>query len=310
MRICVVGCGAVGSLFAAHLGRRGDAEIWAYDLNQAHVTAINEHGLRLTGVAEVVGRITATSDPTALPPCDFGIVATKALHTVSAIKATAHALRNAAVCSVQNGVGNEELIALEARRVIRGTTFPAGRIIEPGVVAWDAAGDTWIGPFEPSPASASEVEVLASLLTDSGMPTKAMADARGAQWTKLIFNAATNPIGALTRLTHGAACDIPIVRATMRALVAEGAAVASAQGIELDSHPDHVIDHAAKVAYHHRASMLQDAIARRQTEIDFLNGGIVRFGDEYGIPTPLNRMIWALVKGLERSWTSEQEDTT
>jgi 2-dehydropantoate 2-reductase len=120
----------------------------------------------------------------------------------------------------------------------------------------------------------------------------------------VIFNAATNPIGALTGLTHGRVCEDPALRRLVSGLVDEGKAVAAAQGIELDADPEELIDHAAKpeVAYDHKASMLQDVEARRPTEIDYLNGGIVRFGDELRIPTPLNRSIWALVKGLERSW--------
>jgi 2-dehydropantoate 2-reductase len=136
------------------------------------------------------------------------------------------------------------------------------------------------------------------------MPTRAVADARGPQWRKVIFNAATNPVGALTRLTHGRVCEDPELRRLVSALVDEGKAVAIAQGIELDADPEELIDHAAKpeVAYDHKASMLQDVEARRPTEIDFLNGGIVRFGAEHGVPTPLNRALWALVKALEESW--------
>ena len=111
MRVCVVGCGAVGSLFAANLAQLDDVEVWAYDLSQAHVDAINANGLKLVGAGEVLGHVTATVDASALPPCDFGIVATKAMHTESAIAATAHAFAEGAVASVQNGVGNEEVIA-------------------------------------------------------------------------------------------------------------------------------------------------------------------------------------------------------
>ena len=133
------------------------------------------------------------------------------------------------------------------------------------------------------------------------MPTSAVADARGPQWRKVIFNASTNPIGALTGLTHGRVCERPDLRALVSGLVDEGKAVAAAQGIVLDADPEELIDHAAKpeVAYDHKASMLQDVEARRQTEIDYLNGGIVRFGREHGVPTPLNEAIWALVKGVE-----------
>ena len=218
MRVCVVGCGAVGSLFAANLARLDDVEVWAYDLDDAHVRAINETGLRLSGVGDVHARLEATSDAAALPPCDFGLVAVKSMHTDAALAATARAFGDGAVCSVQNGVGNEEAIAAHAERVIRGTTFPAGRLVSD--------------------------------------------------------------------------------------LVDEGKAVAAAQGVELDADPEELIDHAARpdVAYDHKASMLQDVEARRATEVDFLNGGIVRFGREHGVATSLNEAILALVKGLERSW--------
>ena len=304
MRICVVGCGAVGSLFAANLSLLDDVEVWAFDVSQPHVDAINAGGLRLSGAGEVVGRPRATADAAELPPCDFGIVATKAMHTEAAVAATAAAFRDGAVASVQNGIGNEEVVARHVPRVIRGTTFPAGKIIEPGHVQWDVKGDTTFGPFEPQPAALEEVERLADACSRAGMPTTAVADARGPQWRKVIFNASTNPVGALTGLTHGRVCEDPALRALVSGLVDEGKAVAAAQGIVLDADPEALIDHAAKpeVAYDHKASMLQDVEARRQTEIDYLNGGIVRFGRELGVPTPLNEAITALVKGVERSW--------
>ncbi len=303
MKVCVVGCGAVGSLFAAHLAQVDEVEVWAYDVVDAHVDAINAHGLRLTGNADLLGRVRASTDSTEIPPCEFGIVATKSLFTRAAIEATAHLFADGAVASVQNGVGNEEVIAEHVERVIRGTTFPAGHVTEPGVVNMDTGGDTWLGPFEPRPASIDEVTRLAQLITAGGMNTRALPDARGAQWTKLIFNAATNPIGALTGLTHGRVCELAPTRRLVSGLVAEGCAVADALGITLDSDPDELVDHAAKVAYEHRASMLQDVRAERATEVDALNGGIARFGAQKGILTPLNDAIAALIKGVEHCWT-------
>jgi 2-dehydropantoate 2-reductase len=304
MRVCIVGCGAVGSLFAANLAQLEDVEVWAYDLFEEHVEAINRAGLRLSGAGDVLGRLQATSDPASLPACDFGIVATKAMHTAAAVEATATAFTGGCVATVQNGLGNEEAIARFAERVIRGTTFPAGKLLEPGHVQWDVKGDTTLGPFEPRPAPFAEVERLADACTRAGMPATAVRDARGPQWRKVIFNAATNPVGALTRLTHGRVCDDPGLRRLVSGLVDEGKAVAAAQGISLDADPEDLIDHAAKpeVAYDHKASMLQDVEGHRPTEIDYLNGGIVGFGREHGVPTPLNRAIWSLVKGLEQSW--------
>ena len=137
------------------------------------------------------------------------------------------------------------------------------------------------------------------------MPATAVHDARGPQWRKVIFNAATNPLGALTGLTHGRVCERPDLRALPSRLVDEGKAVASAQGIELDSDPEDLIDYAARpeVAYGHKASMLQDVEAQRATEVDFLNRpDISEFGRRLGVPTPTHDAIWALVKGVEAAW--------
>src|SRR6266513_2949724 len=202
-----------------------DVEVWAFDLDREHVAAMNEHGLRLSGVGEIVGKLSATTDAAELPPSDFGIVATKCMHTAAAIEATAGAFANGSVCSVQNGVGNEEALAQHVERVIRGTTFPAGRVVEPGHVQWDVKGDTTFGPFEPKPAPLSEIERLADACTRAGMPTHAVPDARGAQWRKVIFNASTNPVGALTQLTHGRVCERKRLRRLVTGLVDEGKAV-------------------------------------------------------------------------------------
>ncbi len=304
LKICVIGCGAVGSLFAAHLAQKGEAEVWAYDVWTEHIEAINKNGLRLSGAADFTAKLYATSDARELPRCDYGIVATKAIHTRAAIAQAAHAFdESSAVCSVQNGVGNEEIIAEHVKYVIRGTTFPAGHPIAPGHIGFDIQGDTWIGPFEPTSTPMSKVEELAGLVTRSGMNTIPLKDARGAQWTKLIFNAATNPVGGLTLLHHGAATRFAPTGQLFNDLIAEGEGVAKALGIELHGDPRALVQKGANAAGKHRASMLQDVLAKRQTEVDFMNGAIVKAGAQAGIPTPLNKAVWELIKGLEHSWS-------
>jgi 2-dehydropantoate 2-reductase len=304
MRICIVGCGAVGSLFAAHLAKAGEAEVWAYDVWREHTDAIRKNGLKLSGAADFTAELNATSDPKELPRCDYGIVATKSTHTRRAIEQAACAFgENSAVCSVQNGVGNEEILAEHVKYVIRGTTFPAGHPIAPGHIGYDIPGDTWIGPFEPTQTPMNKVEDLAGLMSRAGMNTIALPDARGAQWTKLIFNASTNPVGALTQLHHGAATRFTATGRLFEDLIAEGERVARAMSIELHGDPRHMVQKGANAPGKHRASMLQDALAKRPTEVDFMNGAIVRWGDQLGVPTPLNRALWELVKGLEHSWT-------
>lgn len=302
-KICIVGCGAVGSLFAAHLAQKGEAEVWAYDVWKEHMEAIRKNGLRLSGAADFTAKLNATSDPYELPRCDYGIVATKAIHTRGAIAQAARAFdESSAVCSVQNGVGNEEIIAEHVKYVIRGTTFPAGHPIAPGHIGFDIKGDTWIGPFEPTNTPMSKVEELAGLVTRSGMNVIPLQDARGAQWTKLIFNAATNPVGALTLLHHGAAARFAPTGQLFSDLIAEGESVAKALGIELHGDPRALVLKGASAPGKHRASMLQDVLAKRPTEIDFMNGAIVRGGAKAGVPTPMNKALWELIKGLEHGW--------
>src|ERR1700756_5574506 len=261
MKICIIGCGAVGSLFAAHLAQAGEAEVWAYDVWKEHVAAIRKHGLRLSGAAEFTAQMNATSNPQELPRCDYGIVATKAIHTKQAIAQTAHAFdESSTVCSVQNGVGNEEIIAEHVKQVIRGTTFPAGHPVAPGHIGYDIKGDTWIGPFEPTNTPYSKVEELAGFITRAGMNTIPLQDARGAQWTKLIFNAATNPVGALTLLHHGAAARFEPTAQLFDDLIAEGEAVARKLGIKLHGDARQLVQKGATAPGKHRASMLQDVL--------------------------------------------------
>jgi 2-dehydropantoate 2-reductase len=303
MKIAIIGCGAVGSLFAAHLAKAGEAEVWAYDVWREHVEAIQKSGLRISGAAQLTARLNATSDPRQLPHCNYGIVATKAIHTKTAIAQVAHAFdENSAVCSVQNGVGNEEILAEYVKCVIRGTTFPAGHPIAPGHIGFDIKGDTWIGPFEPTNTPYGKVEELAGFISRSGMNTIPLPDARGAQWTKLIFNAATNPVGALTLLHHGAAARFTPTGQLFNDLIAEGETVAAKLGIKLHGDPRQLVQKGATAPGKHRASMLQDVLAKRPTEVDFMNGAIAQWGEKVGVSTPLNRALWQLMKGLEHCW--------
>ena len=303
-RICVVGAGAIGGLFAAHLAQVADLEIWVFDPAREHIDAINANGLRVTGAVELTGRVRARTDPSEIPDCALGILATKGTVTEAAISATARIFGAAAVCSVQNGIGNEEVIADYVPRVIRGVTLPAGQVVEPGVIRMIGPGPTWIGPFEPRPATPEEIEDLAGWLNESGLETRARADARGAQWTKLLFNACTNPLCALTGLTHGELCDYPPTSDLVDALLREGRAVAETLRIEFEEEdPAELVYSAAKANYRHRPSMLQDVAARRPTEIATLNGGIVAAADEVGVPVPLHRAMVDLIRGVERSWT-------
>ena len=275
--------------------------------SREHMLAIRERGLRISGAAEFTTKLHATSEASEIPVCDFGIFATKSMHTSAAIEQTAHIFGDAsAVCSVQNGLGNEEIIAGRVRSVIRGATTMAVHMIGPGHVGFEFYSDLWIGPFEPSGAPFERVLELATVLRRSGLRVIPLRDARGAQWTKLIFNSAVNPVGALTRLHHGAAHRFPPASALYESLLQEGESVAEALGIALHGDPREMIAEGARAPEKRNASMLQDILAHRQTEVDFINGAIADCGEKLGVPVPLNRALWQLVKGLEHSWSNPE----
>jgi 2-dehydropantoate 2-reductase len=302
IRVAVIGCGAIGSLYAAHLARVDGVEVWCVDPWAEHVAAIETAGLRVTGLADFTAAVHARTTADDLPDCHFGLVATKAPHTRAAMAGARAALADAAVVSLQNGLGNEEVIAEFAPRVIRGSIITAGAVLAPGLVRYDAPGDSWFGPFEPRPAATEEVERLARLLTDGGLTTHALDDARGPQWTKVVFNSATSPLAALTGLPVGPVCTDAGLRRQVDALIAEALAVCDKAGITLVRDPREAVEEAIAEAYQHKPSMLQDVLARRETEIDALNGGIAAEGRRVGLPTPLHDCMVALVKGLERAW--------
>ena len=303
VRVAVLGCGAIGSLYAAHLARVPGVEVWAVDPWVEHMDAIARNGLRVTGNADFVVPVHALTSAAGLPVCDIGIVATKAQHTRAAVEAAAHALSDAAVASVQNGLGNEDVIAEIVPRVVRGSIVTAGAVPEPGVVRYDAPGGSWLGPFEPSPAGRDEIALIARLLSEGGLRTVALDDARGQQWTKVVFNSATSPLAALTGLTVGQVCTDPGLREQVERLIAEALAVCAAAGIELTRDPRESVQEAIDEAFHHKPSMLQDVLARRETEIDVLNGGVASEGRRVGVPTPGHDAMVALVRGLESSWS-------
>jgi 2-dehydropantoate 2-reductase len=211
------------------------------------------------GAAEFTVRVNATSNAGDISPCDFGIFATKSQHTRAAAQQTAHLFRESgAICSVQNGLGNEEIVAEHNHLVIRGATTPA-------------AG---IGPFEPSGTPYGRVVQLAEIMNRAGLKVVPLEDARGAQWTKLIFNSAVNAVGALTQLHHGAATRFAPTAALYEAVLVEGEAVAKALGIPLHGDPREMIEEGAGKPGKRQVSMLQDVLAQRPTEIDFVNGAM------------------------------------
>ncbi len=303
-RILIVGAGAIGSLYAAHLARV--AEVWVLARRPEHAHCINVRGIRVTGHNELHSRLKAATDARELPVFDFGIVATKANQTREAFAPVAHLFPRGAVLSAQNGLGSEEVIAslLPSGYVIRGTTFMSGTRLADDHVHYELNTATWMGPFEPTNTPFEMVEELAALINASGLKAEALRDARPAQWSKLIFNASVNSVSALTGLPHSPhfaeESDFASLGHLLHELIEEGKRVAAALGIEL--HEDPWAMNCIGARTHHPPSMLYDVRHRLPTEVDFLGGAIAREARRAGIPAPLHTALYRLIKGKEASW--------
>ena len=306
--ICIVGCGAIGSLYAAHLSRV--AEVWALVRRKDHAEALNRDGLQISGTHQFHARLRATADPAQLPDCDFAIVATKATQIESAFASAGQRVRTA-VLSAQNGLGSEEIIAAHTRAgVIRGTTFMSGTRHSDTHIQFELNTPTWMGPFEPTGTPYAAVVELAELMRAADLRAEELQDARPAQWAKLVFNAAVNSVAALTELPHCAAFaqerEFSDLGHLMHALTEEGVRVAAAAGVELREDPWRMNVVGAQT--NHPPSMLSDIRSRSQTEVDFLGGAIAREATRLGVPAPLHTALYRLIKGKEQSWTFAGEN--
>jgi 2-dehydropantoate 2-reductase len=304
--VLIVGCGAIGSLYAAHLARV--AEVWALVRREDHARVLNDRGIRVTGQESFLAHVRATGDPRQLPEVDLAIVATKATHTRQAFAPVARLCDRAAVISAQNGLGSEEVLAeLTRGYVIRGTTFMSGTRHSDCDVELELDQYTWLGPFEPCATPYSLVKESADLIVAGGLKAVALEDARPAQWSKLIFNASVNAVSALTRLPH--APEFADQRSPealgylLRDLIDEGKRVAAACGVPLHEDPWEMNMMGAQT--NHPTSMLFDVDHELPTEVDYLCGAIAREAERAGVSAPLHSAMWRLIKGLEASWQHE-----
>src|SRR5215469_15508857 len=306
-RVCIVGCGAIGSLYAAHLARV--AEVWAFVRREDHARALNHDGLTVSGKHQFHALLKATTRPDELPDCDLAIVATKATQVEESIACVGHHFDGGAVISAQNGLGSEEIIAAHTRgQVIRGTTFMSGTRHSDVEVQYELDTPTWLGPFEPGPSSYAAVKQAADLIRAGGLKAEALEDARPAQWSKLIFNASVNGVSALTGLPHSPHFaderDMDSLGHLVHELMDEGKRVAAAAGIKLHEDPWEMNKIGAMT--NHPPSMLYDVRHHLRTEVDFLSGAIAREAARCGVPAPLHTAVYRLIKGKEVGWSLEE----
>jgi len=308
-RVCIIGCGAIGSLYAAHLARV--SEVWVLTRRKDHADALKREGLRVTGTHNFAVQLRATDDAAELPEFDLGIVATKATQVKDSIVEAGGRFDQGALISAQNGLGSEEILAEHTRgHIIRGTTFMSGTRHSDTHVQYELNTATWLGPFEPRGTPFSVVQQAADLLVQSGLKAEALRDARPAQWSKLIFNASVNGVSALTELPHSphfaAESEFFDLGHLLHALIDEGKTVAAAAGVEL--HEDPWAMNKIGAMTNHPPSMLSDVRHQSPTEVDFLSGAIAREAARARVPAPLHTAIYRLIKGKETGWTFKDEN--
>ncbi|MEZ5077517.1 MAG: 2-dehydropantoate 2-reductase [Solirubrobacterales bacterium] len=309
-RVCVVGAGTIGSLIAGHLASQ--AEVSVLTRREEHAAALNEDGLRIIGRSDLLAKVTASADPNQLPDFDLAILATKTTG-VEAIAGLAGRCPEAAVMTVQNGLGAEEVVRRYGSwRIISGVTFISGIRHSDAVIEYELDTETWIGPYAGTASPLGLAQAAGELFLAAGLNAEVLPDLLPAQWSKLIFNAAINGAAALTELPHVAVFarrEQPTdLGHLVYELIAEGKAVSAAAGVELHDDPWEMnrlaVERGESDAsdYAHPPSMLEDVLAHRATEIDAITGALVREADRVGVPVPLNTAVYRLIKAKEESW--------
>jgi 2-dehydropantoate 2-reductase len=299
-RVCVLGAGAIGSLFAAHLGRVVPVSVLCR--RDEHARALNEEGLRVSGKHDLATSVTAAVSAEELPVPNLVIVATKASGLDSAASSLAGHWPQATVMTVLNGLGAEEVVRGYGEwPMLSAVTFMSGTKHSDTHVEYILDTETWIGPYEGS--SLELAEAAGELVVRSGLKAEVLPDLRPAQWSKLIFNATVNGVAALTGLRHDFHFAEPPLGDLVHALVDEGKAVARAARIDLHDDPWEMNVLATKRGSAHYPSMLEDVDARRPTEVELINGALVREAERCGVEAPLQAAIYRLVKAREASYS-------
>ena len=304
MKIVVLGAGAMGSIFGGHLAEAGE-DVILLDVWREHVEAINNKGLHITGVSgDRYIRVRATTDAKDVGTADLVILAVKAYNTKDAITTYRSIFTpNTILLTIQNGLIDVKMLEQLSgtSRVLVGVTGHGATMLGPGEVYHAGRGKTVIG--NPRGGITEEVKHVVEILNRANLEAEASPDVRGVVWTKLMANIGINPVTALTRLRNGEIVENPETRAIMEMAVREAYEVAKTLKIKLlvDDPIAYVIDIAKKTATN-KSSMLQDVERQRPTEIDVINGAVVRIGKQIGVSVTVNEILTNLIKGLERGY--------
>jgi 2-dehydropantoate 2-reductase len=311
--VCVVGAGAIGSLCAGHLGQVVPTSVLVR--RPEHARVLGERGLRVSGKSSLTTRLTAATDPAALPDADLVIVATKAMDMVDAAALLHGHFPGAVVLTIQNGLGAEEVLRAQGDwPIVSSVTFMSGTRVDDAHVHYELDTATWMGPYAGTDTPVELARAVGDLFAAGGLKVEVFPDLRPAQWSKLIFNAAVNSVAALTDLPHVALYarrrhDTDLGH-LLYDLVEEGKAVAAAAGVELFEDPWEMNREAVAIGatgggdYAHVPSMLADVRDGRPTEVDFILGALVREAARHGVPVPRCEALYRLVKARDRSYDS------
>ena len=302
MKIVCVGPGAMGCLFAALLKRAGQ-DVALMDYRQERAQILTEKGIQVNGLSGSFHvRVPVTTKPD-LHDKDLIIVCVKAGKTAEVARQLAGKIgARSLVLSLQNGLGNIEILSetIGKHRTLGGVTSEGATLLAPGHVRHAGKGQTFIGTLSGRDSEAAQV---ASIFSDAGLQAYVSDNVTGLIWGKLIINVGINAITAITRLRNGMLAELDETRELMNLAVNEAVAVAKAKGIDLP-YPDPLsrVLEVCKATANNVASMLQDVLNRRPTEVDCINGAVVREAMRLGLPAPVNTALTQIVKAVEKTY--------
>ena len=311
MKIAVLGAGALGCAIGSTL-TQGGHETWLVDRWAAHVDAMHSDGLQVdddNGSRRVTVR--ATTQAAEVGAVDLVVVLVKSFHTDSAMRGSLDLVGpDTLVLSLQNGLGHEDVLAeiVGRERVLAGKTYVGGVLRGPGHIQSGVSGKlTYVGELDGQ--LTRRVQSIAEAFNASGLTTTVSDNILGTMWDKLLINVATGALTGITNLTYGQLYEEPILKKTALAAVAEAMAVAKAAGVKLSmTDAEQAWTLAAEgLSPAFKTSMLQSLENGSVTEIDFINGAVVRWGDRLDVPTPVNSTLVACIKGIERAMTDRQQ---
>lgn len=288
MRVQIMGAGALGSLIGALIQLAGYEVIFVARGKQ--LSAL-KNGLRVSGLKEFELSVYSTAEP---EDADITFVTVKAYDTENAAKILAE-VDAGIVCSLQNGVGNEEILAKYCRKVLGGVTTYGANLKDYGHVVYAGEGYTYIGEMDGS--ISKEAETVVDVLRSSGIRAEVVEDIKFRIWVKAVINAAINPITAVCRVRNGEVVRNPYLWEVAKAISEEGREVMAKMGYEFDAVSE--VRRVAEMTAENRSSMLQDLERGKRTEVEFINGAIVKKGEEFGIDCATNRTLLNLVRGVE-----------